>query len=202
MDRQEAVFTAWVNSVVAPPVAAPSTSSAARMAARTRGWLWSLYQGNPQLQAVMVKVESRIDGGQLRMSTEVGFGFGFWARAGVGCDRSWTEKKGGRGGIAGATAALGEAGMGPRKWRRAAPVIPSSLRAPRAAVPPEQATLQPPFPFPLPVPAGAMPAQRQGPSGRPTGAAVVPPLLAVCRGGGGPGQGAHPPRSGFPWCWV
>lgn len=71
MDRQEAVFTAWVNLVVAPPLVIPSTSSAARLAARTRGWLWSLYQGNPQLQAVMVKVESRIDGGQLRMSSEV-----------------------------------------------------------------------------------------------------------------------------------
>ncbi|KAL6784457.1 hypothetical protein ACKKBF_B01865 [Auxenochlorella protothecoides x Auxenochlorella symbiontica] len=70
MDRQEATFTAWVNAVLAPSTAEPSNAAMARLAARTRGWLWSMYQADAGLQEVMVRVEARIDAGQLRIGSE------------------------------------------------------------------------------------------------------------------------------------
>ncbi|RMZ52227.1 hypothetical protein APUTEX25_001617, partial [Auxenochlorella protothecoides] len=70
MDRQEATFTAWVNAVLAPSTAEPSNAAMARLAARTRGWLWSMYQADAGLQDVMVRVEARIDTGQLRIGSE------------------------------------------------------------------------------------------------------------------------------------
>lgn len=89
MDRQEATFTAWVNAVLAPSTAEPSNAAMARLAARTRGWLWSMYQADAGLQDVMVRVEARIDTGQLRIGSEVGAGHGALANGVVYC--SWGQ---------------------------------------------------------------------------------------------------------------
>ncbi|KAK9814207.1 hypothetical protein WJX72_002306 [[Myrmecia] bisecta] len=72
MDKQERAFTAWLNSVLVPGRndEAADALAARRLAARMRGVLWRLYSQDAEIISVMVKVESRIDAGFLRMRDE------------------------------------------------------------------------------------------------------------------------------------
>ena len=84
IDKQEAAFKAWLNAVLmAAPVdseagegggaatPAPRGLASRRLVARLRGLLWQLYSQDQELIAVMLKVEQRIDGGQLKLRDEV-----------------------------------------------------------------------------------------------------------------------------------
>ena len=76
MDKQEAALTAWLNTVLVPAKATEEGSTsralaAGCMAARARGLLWHLYSSDSAVIATMLKVEKRIDAGQLRLRDEV-----------------------------------------------------------------------------------------------------------------------------------
>ena len=76
MDKQEAALTAWLNMVLVPAKAteegpASRALAAGRTAAKARGLLWQLYSSDNAIIATMLKVEKRIDAGQLRLRDEV-----------------------------------------------------------------------------------------------------------------------------------
>ena len=76
MEKQEAAFSAWLNSVLVPAKASEeglaSQALAARcLAAKVRGLLWHLYSADTDVIASMLKVEKHIDAGQLRLKDEV-----------------------------------------------------------------------------------------------------------------------------------
>ena len=76
MGKQEAALTAWLKTVLVPAKATEEGSTsralaAGRMAAKARGLLWHLYSSDSAVIATMLKVEKRIDAGQLRLRDEV-----------------------------------------------------------------------------------------------------------------------------------
>lgn len=71
MDRQEAAFASWINATLAPPLAHGGTPSARRLRATLRAALWARYSRCAVLRDVMLRVEARVDGGQLRFANEV-----------------------------------------------------------------------------------------------------------------------------------
>ena len=92
MDKQEAAFKAWLNTILLPEPAAGGSGSSGggrqggalasrRLAAKVRGLLWRIYQRDEQFRDAMLRVEERVMGGALRMRDEVG------GRAGRRCQR-------------------------------------------------------------------------------------------------------------------
>jgi len=76
IEKQEAAFSAWLNSVLVPAKAieegpARQARAARRLAAKVRGLLWHLYSADRDVIASMLKVEKHIDAGQLRLKDEV-----------------------------------------------------------------------------------------------------------------------------------
>lgn len=76
VEKQEAAFTAWLNSVLVPASsaeegAASQALAARRLAAKVRGLLWHLYSADSDVISTMLKVEKHIDAGQLRLKDEV-----------------------------------------------------------------------------------------------------------------------------------
>lgn len=76
MEKQEAAFSAWLNSILVPAKtdeegAASQALAACRLAAKVRGLLWHLYSADNEVIASMLKVEKHIDAGQLRLKDEV-----------------------------------------------------------------------------------------------------------------------------------
>jgi hypothetical protein len=76
VEKQEAPFTAWLNSVLVPPGLDPTGEglralSSRRMTARVRGLLWGLYSQDAELRGTMKKVEQRIEEGKIRIKEEV-----------------------------------------------------------------------------------------------------------------------------------
>ena len=76
IEKQEAAFSAWLNSVLVPAKAteegpASQALAARRLAAKIRGLLWHLYSADTDVIASMLKVEKHIDAGQLRLKDEV-----------------------------------------------------------------------------------------------------------------------------------
>ena len=70
--QQEVAFTHWLNATIVPHTASASANCADRRArrlaanaARTR--LWSLYSSDCEVRAVILRVESHIDDGFLRL---------------------------------------------------------------------------------------------------------------------------------------
>ncbi|DBB17480.1 TPA: hypothetical protein ACH3X3_014500 [Trebouxia sp. C0006] len=75
IEKQEAAFSAWLNSVLVPAKAteeglASQALAACRLAAKVRGLLWHLYSADTDVIASMLKVEKHIDAGQLRLKDE------------------------------------------------------------------------------------------------------------------------------------
>lgn len=76
MEKQEAAFAAWLNSVLVPASsaeegAASQALAARRLTAKVRGLLWHLYSADSDVISTMLKVEKHIDAGQLRLKDEV-----------------------------------------------------------------------------------------------------------------------------------
>ena len=76
MEKQEAAFSAWLNSILVPAKTdeeGPDSQALAarRVAARVRGLLWHLYSADKEVITSMLKVEKHIDAGQLRLKDEV-----------------------------------------------------------------------------------------------------------------------------------
>ncbi|KAL4423889.1 hypothetical protein ABPG75_001190 [Micractinium tetrahymenae] len=73
MDKQEAAFKAWLNAVLQPAATDGEAErshgglASRRLVARLRGLLWQIYSQDQELVSVMLKVEQRIDGGQLKL---------------------------------------------------------------------------------------------------------------------------------------
>ena len=76
VEKQEAAFAAWLNSVLVPASsaeegAASQALAARRLAAKVRGLLWHLYSADSDVISTMLKVEKHIDAGKLRLKDEV-----------------------------------------------------------------------------------------------------------------------------------
>lgn len=76
MEKQEAAFAAWLNSLLVPASsaeegAASQALAARRLTAKVRGLLWHLYSADKDIISTMLKVEKHVDAGQLRLKDEV-----------------------------------------------------------------------------------------------------------------------------------
>lgn len=70
-------FKAWLNTILLPAAADSAevgqhALASRRLTAKVRGLLWRIYQRDEQFRDVMLRVEQRVLGGQLKMRDEVG----------------------------------------------------------------------------------------------------------------------------------
>lgn len=74
MDKQEAAFTLWANTVLQPDeehVLSAKALSSRRLGARVKGLLWKLYSEDEGVISVMLRIEQRISEGLMRTKNEV-----------------------------------------------------------------------------------------------------------------------------------
>ena len=72
IEKKQRAYQEWLTYVLSPANATSGSSlNSKRLVAKVRGCVAKVYHKDPQLQAAMLKVESSISNGRLRLLTDV-----------------------------------------------------------------------------------------------------------------------------------